>query len=291
MTAGPKKSSCGGDYEGFKILPVKFAAESRCPHHLFFKPHSVKAAEPSKPPERTLFCANVPPWMTAEALRRLFQNNGPIEAVYLQLEPSVGPPPLPSDSVFSSTRDPYRVGSGFRYAYIVFSLPAGVRNTMTKMALDTVRVASTPEHPIAAGLTKWAAEYNERVVDAKQLTDSIQGFMQRFDQEEVKKKEEEEDLMEADEEGWITVTKSTKKSAGKAKKKTEEEDKAGGGEGGGVRGKKNRKKKKKTTQLKNFYSFQVKEDKMQHIKELRRKFEEDKLKIAKMKAERKFRPF
>ena len=30
---------------------------------------------------------------------------------------------------------------------------------------------------------------------------------------------------------------------------------------------------------------------MQHIKELRRKFEEDKLKIAKMKAERKFRPF
>ncbi len=59
----------------------------------------------------------------------------------------------------------------------------------------------------------------------------------------------------------------------------------------GVRGKKNRKKKKKTTQLKNFYSFQVKEDKMTHIKELRRKFEEDKLKIAKMKAERKFRPF
>jgi Rrp7 RRM-like N-terminal domain len=67
-------------YEGFKILPVKFAAESRCPHHLFFKPHSVhkQAAEPTKPPERTLFCANVPPWMTSEALRRLFLNNGPI---------------------------------------------------------------------------------------------------------------------------------------------------------------------------------------------------------------------
>ena len=65
-------------YEGFKILQVKFAEESRCPHHLFFKPHSVKVNEPSKPPERTLFCANVPPWMTSEALRRLFHNNGPI---------------------------------------------------------------------------------------------------------------------------------------------------------------------------------------------------------------------
>ena len=78
MTAGQSVSSKSGGYEGFKILPVKFTAESRCPHHLFFKPHSVKASEPTKPPERTLFCANVPPWMTAEALRRLFQNNGPI---------------------------------------------------------------------------------------------------------------------------------------------------------------------------------------------------------------------
>jgi hypothetical protein len=68
-------------HEGFKILQVKFAEESRCPHHLFFKPHSVKAAEPSKPPERTLFCANVPPWITADSLRRIFQNNGPIGTV------------------------------------------------------------------------------------------------------------------------------------------------------------------------------------------------------------------
>jgi len=35
--------------KGFRILLVKFAEESRCPHHLFFKPHSVKAsvAEPN----------------------------------------------------------------------------------------------------------------------------------------------------------------------------------------------------------------------------------------------------
>ena len=59
-----------------------------------------------------------------------------------------------------------------------------------------------------------------------------------------------------------------------------------------VRGKKNRKKKKKkTTELKNFYAHQIKDEKINHIKELRQKFEEDKAKVAKMKADRKFRPF
>jgi hypothetical protein len=32
-----------GGQDGFKILQVKFAAESQCPHHIFFKNHNVKA--------------------------------------------------------------------------------------------------------------------------------------------------------------------------------------------------------------------------------------------------------
>ena len=62
-------------------------------------------------------------------------------------------------------------------------------------------------------------------------------------------------------------------------------------EGAEVRGKKNRKKKKKQTVLKNFYAHQMKDEKIHHIQDLRKKFEEDKQKIAKMKADRKFRPF
>jgi hypothetical protein len=33
------------------------------------------------------------------------------EAVYLQTEPSVGPPTLPSDQIFPEPHDPYRVGN------------------------------------------------------------------------------------------------------------------------------------------------------------------------------------
>ena len=43
--------------------------------------------------------------------------------------------------------------------------------------------------------------------------------------------------------------------------------------------------------IRGFYSHQIKEDKMNNIRALREKFEEDKQKIAKMKQERKFRPF
>jgi hypothetical protein len=32
-----------GGQDGFKILQVKFDAESQCPHHIFFKNHNVKA--------------------------------------------------------------------------------------------------------------------------------------------------------------------------------------------------------------------------------------------------------
>jgi hypothetical protein len=42
----------------------------------------------------------------------------------------------------------FQVGSGFKFAYIVFEKPTGVRNSMNKMPLNTVRVASTPEKPI-----------------------------------------------------------------------------------------------------------------------------------------------
>jgi hypothetical protein len=47
-----------------------------------------------------------------------------------------------------------QVGSGFKFAYIVFEKPAGVRNSMNKMPLNTVRVASTPEKPILGKLIK-----------------------------------------------------------------------------------------------------------------------------------------
>lgn len=53
----------------------------------------------------------------------------------------------------------------------------------------------------------------------------------------------------------------------------------------------NREKKKKDKELKNFYTFQIKEQKIEKLELLRKKFEEDKERVAAMKAARKFKPF
>jgi ribosomal RNA-processing protein 7 len=50
-------------------------------------------------------------------------------------------------------------------------------------------------------------------------------------------------------------------------------------------------KKRKTTELKNFYAFQIKEEKMKQLEILRHKFDENKQKIQRMKEMRKFNPF
>eukprot|EP00092_Neocalanus_flemingeri_P012816 GFUD01013809.1.p1 GENE.GFUD01013809.1~~GFUD01013809.1.p1 ORF type:complete len:275 (+),score=107.29 GFUD01013809.1:39-863(+) len=269
-------------YEDFQVLQLKFSPSHQSCHHLFFKPHSVRVEEPLKPRDRTLFCANIPPWATVDTLRRIFQPNGPVEQVYLQSAPSVGPPGLPGDSVFREEGDPYRVGGGFKFGYIVFERPQGVKNAMNKMDLSKVVVASTVENPIVVGVKRWAMEYNEQWRKEEEVKESIENFMVEYDKTVAEEKKAEEDMGEPDEDGWVTVTRQDKKKPPAAAVVKEAEDRA--------RGKKNRRKKKKLV-LQNFYSHQVKEDKMDRIQDLRKKFEEDKLKIAKMKSERKFRPF
>lgn len=58
-----------------------------------------------------------------------------------------------------------------------------------------------------------------------------------------------------------------------------------------VAGSKRHQKKRKTTELKNFYSFQIKEEKMKQLDIMRKRFEENKNRIQKMKEQRKFNPF
>ncbi|RXN19184.1 ribosomal RNA-processing 7 -like protein [Labeo rohita] len=51
------------------------------------------------------------------------------------------------------------------------------------------------------------------------------------------------------------------------------------------------KKKKERKELLNFYTWQHRNTQKQHIAELRKKFEEDKQRIAVLRAQRKFRPY
>jgi hypothetical protein len=49
--------------------------------------------------------------------------------------------------------------------------------------------------------------------------------------------------------------------------------------------------KRKSYELRNFYRFQQKAERMSRLAELRRRFEEDKARVARLKEARKFKPF
>jgi len=58
--------------------------------------------------------------------------------------------------------------------------------------------------------------------------------------------------------------------------------------GGAARG---RTRNKKKTELTNFYRFQMREAKRDQLQELRRRFEEDKARVARLREGRRFKPF
>jgi len=268
----------------FNTLKLKFNSKCQSYHQVLFKPHNVRVDESSKPRERTLFCANIPPWATTDALKKIFQLNGNIENIYYQLQPSVGPAPtpVPEKEIFKSEAllDPYSVESGFKYAYIIFEKKQGVRNSMEKMDLSKIYAAMSDDSSSEiTGVKFWNKSYNELWVNESKVSEQIEEYMKDYDANVAEAKKKNEELEEPDDDGWITVAKVDRRP------KTKEANNKGHS-----KNKKGRRKKKKL-ELQNFYSHQIKEEKLNKIQMLRKKFEQDKQKIAKMKSERKFRPF
>merc|ERR1712107_674981 len=112
------------------------------------------------------------------------------------------------------------------------------------------------------------------------LKEEIDAFMKKYDEEENLRKKREAEDKEPDDDGWTTV-------GPKKERKVQSKDEQQTGRKTNMKGR----RQKKKLELKNFYSHQIREEKISKVQELRAKFEKDKEKIAKMKSERKFRPF
>lgn len=109
------------------------------------------------------------------------------------------------------------------------------------------------------------------------LEEEVNSFMMEYEEkEEMDKKEREMKSRMADEDGFMPVQHR--------KKKKRVQEKRGSGNA-------RARAPKKVTELKNFYRFQMREERRGKLDELRKKFEEDKEKVAAMKAQRKFKPF
>lgn len=238
----------------FVALPLQFSSSSTSFHSLYMKEHSVRVNDETKPIGQTLFVINVPPYVTEDSLKNAFASVGKIHHV-----------------LFDENEENIIKNDGFRKAYIVFKS----RECLLKaLKLTNLNVLSTKSNPLKMGVEKWVEEYNESIKSPELLQKEIDEFMQNYDENE---KSNKNDI--TDDDGWTVVTKGGRKPGLSRKESVLNNLDA-----------KNSKKLKKK-ELKNFYTFQIRESQMKNIAELRKNYEEAKNKVKLMKATRKFKPY
>ncbi|XP_059469879.1 ribosomal RNA-processing protein 7 homolog A [Neocloeon triangulifer] len=260
----------------FLALPVKYKESSCACHWLYCKEHSVREKSSAKPAGRTLFVVNVPPFYTEECVKKLFEECGPILNVYFHKKPTAAGP-QEEDSRFFSKIETIK---GYKVAYVVFKTGSALESALKLRWKKPKVLYSKEDKTLPTAVQIWKASYDRNIPVVSELQADIDNFMAQYDEkisDEQRKLKETEG--QEDEEGWVTVTKKGRKP-GFARKESVEQR---------VLAKEGKKKAKK--ELLNFYTFQIRESKMNHLAELRQKFEEDKKRVAQLRQSRRFRPF
>ena len=245
---------CVDTVSEFTPIKINFKSDNNVTsvHTIFCKVHVIRQESSKAPNHRTLFTLGWPPYCSDECIKKLFSTAGEVELV--QLQDKVG---FDEDIVVT-------LNSGFKVAYIVFDSSEAAENALKLGYKKTVLCEIG-----ATGLAKWCSDYMKQRTTLTSIEAKVSEFMADYDKRKEATEKHRQGLQEPDEDGWIMVTRKNPKP---------------------VQGKRHRQKKKKK-ELLNFYKFQLRESKRQQIAELRRKFEEDKQKVAEMKSKRKFRPY
>ncbi|RZC39034.1 RRP7 domain containing protein, partial [Asbolus verrucosus] len=162
--------------------------------------------------------------------------------------------------------------NGFKIGYIVFEKREGL---LKSLKLEHLNPFSSDKEPVLIGLNKWVQEYNSSVYDHEKLSEEVNKLLKNNQVKEKKSNEKQEDV---DDDGWTVVTKKGR-NPGLSRKES-------------VQNKiiKKNKLKSRKKELKNFYTFQLKEQKMKNIIALRKSFQDSKEKVNLMKKMRNFKP-
>lgn len=265
--------------EGFTVLSLQFSSDCAARHSLFVKEHKVRAERSSyRPLDRTLFVLNIPPYCPESVVKDLFSQFGDVASVELRDHPGSSQESGPKLSkIFRPARK-----QGFKVGYIVFESSSGVAAAKSHPHDDPLLV-STEERPVKTGVQKWIQQYTKSFVHPDKLQQTVDSFMQDYDkrkEEEAERERLEAENQQEDEEGWVKVTRGHK--GAKARPHSEAANQ---------RTLQREMRKKRRKELMNFYTWQHRNTQKEHIAELRKKFEEDKQRIALMRAQRKFKPY
>ncbi|KAI9885126.1 MAG: hypothetical protein M1823_003095 [Watsoniomyces obsoletus] len=291
---------------GYSILKLKLPSQPafRTPawHHLYLRRHESKL--PSLSDDRTLFVVNVPVDATEAHFRTLFTRlgHGRIESVRFDRTREASTPTvtpiLPTkeknkkrkrvdeeDADEQHTelpetwdREIYQSGST---ALIVFADRASLNATLKALNRTHKRpliwgeglTDTLPE----LGSHRYYVHHRMRYPPRIPLQASVDAFMTRHAALETQQARQAKRLrQEPDEEGFITVTRGGRTGPARM-----EEAQAAA----------ERQKKKSEEGLKNFYRFQLREERKKAQGEMLRRFEEDRRKVDEMRKKRRsFRP-
>lgn len=241
----------------FAVIPLRYSSTSSSQHYLFVKEYSDRSQSSNKPEGHTLLVLNIPPYATEDNIMKVFSCVGSIRDVTFEQRTNM-------KSVETCS---------FKWGYIIYENPSSVFKALKLTALEPLTNFSSSDDLV--GLQKWVRNYNSSFYNHKTLQHNVDLFMRKYDKEVEKKKREKN----VDDNGWTVVSKKGR-TPGLSRKESVENK---------IINNVNKGMQKK--QLTNFYTFQKRESKMNHIVEMRKKYEEDKKKVNAMKQARKFRPY
>ncbi|KAF8312659.1 hypothetical protein DL93DRAFT_2081912 [Clavulina sp. PMI_390] len=307
-----------------EVLPLTLSATTI--HYVYIRKHEAKPGS-SLPGDRTLFASNLPVDCTERQLSQFFKANGcgTLEKVVFSgasLDSS-------EDAAISSSADeieeddndddeekqpvastskiiplptpPPAPRSSGHTAHIIFldssSIPTALSLSKTKQSSKKLKWPPLDPSAPPTGLARLIATYDTLRPPASIAREHADSYMEAFEvraeaarlaaQQATKYKKGEAIV---DEDGFTLVTRggaygaTLGGGAGVASRKFQLE--ANSGQVHEME-KKKRKQKEKT----DFYTFQLREKKRKDFMDLRRKFEEDKAKIMKLKESRRFKPY
>ncbi len=292
-----------GDYW---CIPFRIGSATAVVRYLYAKEHAVRREDPLSPKGRTLFVLN-PPLCSESLLAELFQPLGDVQSVRVS-------------TTTAGKKAEAVVGAGaiIATAHVVFRKASTLRAVLQWQPNATTTLPSEGEEkegetgkgalllPVltapdatSVGLEKYKREYWDARPGADAITAATTAAIANFDDEVAKKAAAE--LLRAQEEaqdGWTLVQRGTGVPMGSAATEQGQGQALEGGVGGGGGGRegegggaKRKPRKRAKKELRNFYEHQKLEAQQNRIAQLRRKFDEDAVRMEHMRGARKFRPY
>ncbi|KAJ3362668.1 hypothetical protein GGF32_005690 [Allomyces javanicus] len=239
-------------------------------HQLFFRPHDARVPSDLLPADRTVFVYNLPLDATPAQLKTLFQPAGKVESVIIG---NVGPTTTKEEvgarmatladptSAAPTSAAPHRPAE---VAYVIYKKATALPQLPKIVHAKNWAVKAA----MPMGLARYKAQFDAtHATDPAALEERAKEVIAEYDA----RKAEEDRAMRTktvDEDGFILVTRKR-----------------------GARVEAAQNVKPKEHELKDFYRFQMREEKRSRLLELREKFAQDKKKIEELKQSRRFKPY